>query len=348
MNNYSEHLILLNNTIQTALIQLNSLGKDAILMVVDEEGKLVGSITDGDVRRGLIKGITIDQQISNIIQPHPRFIRKEEYDIRKIIEFRDSNFRVIPVLDKTDKVIRIINFREMVSYLPLDVVIMAGGLGQRLLPLTATTPKPLLKVGNKPIIDHNISRLIMFGVDNLWISVKYLGEQISEYFGDGQKWKVKIDYIWEDQPLGTIGAVSKIKNFKHDYVLVSNSDLLTNLDYEQFFLDFLNQDADMSVLTIPYHVNVPYAVLEVNNKIVSSFKEKPMYTYYSNGGIYLIKKSILELIPENTRFDATDLLEKLINGGYKVTSFPLSGYWLDIGSPEDFSKAQVDIDNIKF
>lgn len=348
MNNHSEHLILLNNTIQNALIQLNGLGKDAILMVVDEAGKLVGSITDGDVRRGLIKGITINQQISNIIQPHPRFIRKEEYDIRKIIEFRDSNFRVIPVLDRNDKVIRIINFREMFSYLPVDAVIMAGGLGQRLLPLTATTPKPLLKVGGKPIIDHNISRLISFGVDNLWISVKYLGEQISDYFGNGESRKVKIDYVWEDQPLGTIGAVSKIKDFKHDYVLVSNSDLLTNLDYEQFFLDFLNQDADMSVLTIPYHVNVPYAVLEVNNKIVSSFKEKPLYTYYSNGGIYLIKRSILGLIPENSRFDATDLLEKLINEGYKVTSFPLSGYWLDIGSPEDFSKAQVDINNIKF
>ena len=163
---------------------------------------------------------------------------------------------------------------------------MAGGRGQRLQPLTNTVPKPLLKVGDKAIMEHNLDRLALFGIDDFWISVKYLGEQIENYFGSGNQKNVKIEYVWENEPLGTIGAVSQIQNFEHDYVLITNSDLLTNIDYEQFFLDFIKQKADLAVLTIPYQVNIPYAVLEMNNGTVKSFKEKPTYTYYSNGGIY--------------------------------------------------------------
>ena len=133
----------------------------------------------------------------------------------------------------------------------------------------------------------------LFGVDDFWFSVKYLGEKIEEFFGKGEKKNISIKYVWEDEPLGTIGAVSKIKDFKHNYVLVTNSDILTNIDYEHFFMEFIKKDADMAVVTIPYQVNIPYAVLETRNGNVVNFKEKPTYTYYSNGGIYLIKKSIL-------------------------------------------------------
>ena len=167
------------------------------------------------------------------------------------------------------------NFRSMISYLPIDAVIMAGGRGQRLSPLTDITPKPLLLVNDKPIIDHNISRLSQYGIDDFWISVKYMGEQIEAYFGNGFERNININYVWEDEPLGTIGAVSKIQTFQHDYVLVSNSDLLTNIDYEHFFLDFLEKDADISIVTIPYQVNIPYAVLETINGEVKNFKEKP-------------------------------------------------------------------------
>ena len=137
-------------------------------------------------------------------------------------------------------------------------------------------------------------------------------------------------------------------DFKHDYVLVTNSDILTNLDYEEFYKDFINKDADLSVVTIPYKVNIPYAVLETSNEKILSFKEKPSYTYYSNGGIYLIKKSVLEYIPKNSFFNSTDLMEKLISEDKKVMSYPFIGYWLDIGKHEDFKKAQKDIKNIKF
>jgi len=225
---------------------------------------------------------------------------------------------------------------------------MAGGRGQRLQPLTDTVPKSLLKVGDKAIMEHNLDRLALFGIDDFWVSVKYLGEQIENHFGKGIEKNINIEYVWESEPLGTIGAVSQIKNFEHDYILVTNSDLLTNIDYEQFFLEFIKQDADLAVLTIPYQVSIPYAVLETNNGDVRSFKEKPTYTYYSNGGIYLMKKEMLKYIPQDTFFNATDLIEKLINNKLKVISFPFSGYWLDVGKHEDFEKAQIEIYNIKF
>lgn len=348
MRNFRDHLILTGSSIKSALFKLNELAKDAILFVADPEGKLVGSLTDGDVRRGLLKGIMIDNVIEEIIQKNPRYIRKEEGDIQKIIEYREGNFRILPVVDKNHKIVNVINFREMRSYLPIDAVIMAGGRGERLRPLTDSTPKPLLKIGDKPIIEHNVDRLVAFGIDDFWISVRYLGEQIEAYFKDGSEKNIKTKYLYETKPLGTIGAIANEKEFLHDYILVTNSDILTNLNYEDFFLSFVESEADLSVVTIPYEVNVPYAVLETTNKHVVSFKEKPTYTYYSNGGIYLMKRKILELIPQNQFFNATDLMEKLIEEGYKVHSYPLRGYWLDIGKHEDFERAQEDIKHIKF
>ncbi len=347
MRNYREHLLLSESSIKQALIQLDALAKDAILFVIDENEKLIGALTDGDVRRGLIKGISIEDSVYSIIQVNPKFIRKGERDIQKVIEYREGNFRILPVLDKDDKVVNIINFREMRSYLPVDAVLMAGGRGNRLQPLTDTTPKPLLKVGGKAIMEHNVDRLSLYGIDDFWFSVKYLGEQIVDHFGDGANRNIAIQYVWEDAPLGTIGAVSKITNFNHDYVLVTNSDLLTNLDYEHFYLDFITNDADLSIVTIPYVVNVPYAVLETDDNQIKSFKEKPTYTYYSNGGIYLMKKSVLKYLPKDTHFNATDLMEKLIEEKKKVVSYPLLGYWLDIGKHDDFKKAQEDIKHLK-
>ncbi|MDP5200719.1 nucleotidyltransferase family protein [Flavobacterium sp. DG2-3] len=348
MRVYKDHLILSGSTIKEALMQLNVLAQDAILFVVDKQDKLIGALTDGDVRRGLLKDLTIENLVDEIIQKDPKYITKGENNLDKIIAYREGNFRIVPVLDENHRVVNVINFRVIKSYLPIDAVIMAGGRGQRLQPLTDTTPKPLLKIGDKPIMEHNLDRLTLFGIDDFWVSVKYLGEQIETHFGKGESKNIKIEYVWENEPLGTIGAVSQIKNFEHDYILITNSDLLTNIDYEQFFLEFIKQNADLAILTIPYQVNIPYAVLETDNGEVKSFKEKPIYTYYSNGGIYLIKKQMLNYIPKDTFFNATDLMEELIKNKLKVISFPFSGYWLDIGKHEDFEKAHVDIKNIKF
>lgn len=348
MIDFKKHLTVKGSSIKEALAKLNELAADAILFVTENDGRLLGSLTDGDVRRGFLRGLSLEHKVEDFIQTNPRFIRKGSYSIEQVIEYRKKSFKVIPVIDKEDHIVNVINFRFFKSYLPIDAVVMAGGRGERLKPLTDTTPKPLLKIGNKPIIEHNIDRLTAYGIDDFWISVRYLGSQIEDYFKDGRSKGVTIDYVWEEEPLGTIGAVSTIDSFQHDYILITNSDLLTNLDYEDFFLDFIQSEADLSVVTIPYSVNIPYAVLETNNGHVLSFKEKPTYTYYSNGGIYLVKREILKMLPKNGFFNATDLMELLISKKLKVNSYPLRGYWLDIGKPEDYKKAQEDIQHIRF
>lgn len=348
MRPFQDHLLSSGTIIREALKRLDKLSLDAVLFVVNDQKQLVGSLTDGDVRRGLIKGVTTEQPVDDVIETKPHFIRKGEQDLKKVIKYREKNYRIIPVLDKNNRIVNIINFRFLKSYLPVDVVIMAGGKGTRLRPLTDEVPKPLLKVGDKPVLEHNLNRLYLYGMDDFWISVNYLGDQIEKFFGDGNHNNVNIEYVREDEPQGTIGAVSKIRNFKHDYILITNSDILTNLDYENLFLQFLNEDADMAVVTIPYKVDIPYAVLETTNGHVMSLKEKPTFTYYSNGGIYLMKRKVTELIPKESFFDATDLMEKLIKSGKKVISHPFTGYWLDIGNEEDLKKAQKDISTINF
>jgi len=346
--NTEKHLIRSDQIIIDALKLLNELAIDAILFVVDENEKLVGSLTDGDVRRGLLQGNQLTDKVVKFIQPNPKYIRKDNYSMDDIIEFRSKYFRIIPVLDAGDRIITIINFRNLKSYLPLDAVIMAGGRGERLRPLTDTVPKPLLPIAGKSIIEHNIDRLISFGIDDFWISLNYLGEQIEAAFDNGSKKGVRIKYTWENEPLGTIGALGQIEDYAHKHILVMNSDLLTNVDFEDFFLDFIEKDADFSVLSIPYQIDVPYAILETEDQKVVNFKEKPSYNYFANGGIYLMKRELAIHIPKKSFYNATDLMKDLISKGKSVTSFPLRGYWLDIGKPMDYQKAQEDINHIVF
>jgi dTDP-glucose pyrophosphorylase len=347
MTSWRKHIIKLGSTIKQALVQLNELAADAILFVVDSEEKLIGSLTDGDVRRGFLRGLNFESKVEEFVQANPKYLVKGEFTLNQVISYRKGNYRILPVIDRKKSIVNILNFRFNKSYLPLDAVIMAGGRGERLRPLTDSIPKPLLKIGDKPIVEYNVDSLAAYGVHNIWVSIRYLGKQISEYFGDGSSKNLTIQYVDEFEALGTIGAVSLIENFEHDIILLLNSDILTNLDYEEFLLDFMESGADMSIATIPYSIKVPYAVLETTNNHVVSFREKPTYTYYSNGGIYLIKRSILKYIPKSSFFNATDLMEILLKLNLKVSSFPIVGYWLDIGNPEDFAKAQEDIKHIK-
>ncbi len=348
MNTYRKHLLAQGSTIKEALTRLDSLGIDAVLFIIDKDGKLVGSLSNGDVRRGLLNNATINDYVDTIMHIKPKYLCKGDRDIEKVIQYRESGYRIVPIIDKANDIVNVINFREIKSYLPVDAVIMAGGRGERLRPLTETTPKPMLFVGDKPILEHKLDQLISYGIDDIWISINYRGEQIQSYFSNGKDKNVVIKYITENEPLGTIGAISRVKDFSHDYILVANSDLLTNVDYEKFFLDFIEQGADFSVLGIPFIVNVPYAVLDTSSRLVRGFKEKPSYTYFSNGGIYLMKRSVIANIPTGEYFNATDLMEKLIVQGNKVISYPFYGYWLDIGRLEDFEKANKDIKVMTF
>lgn len=343
MRDYREHLINKDSLLKDSLVQLDKLAPDAILFVVDEYSHLLGSLTDGDVRRGLLVGKGLEERVFNYVQTNPKSIKKANYSIQEIIDLREQNFKVLPVLDEESRIVNVINFRIQKSYLPIDVLIMAGGRGSRLSPMTDTLPKPLLKVADKPIIDYNFDRLRYFGVDDFHISVRYLGDKIEDHFRQRNIRDVKINFIRENKPLGTLGAASLVEDFQNDFILVINSDLLTNIDFEDFFLDFLSKKADMSVVTIPYQVDIPYAVMETKNDKITSFKEKPTYTYYSNGGIYLVKRDILNRVPKNIFYNTTDLMEELISKGGNLLSYPNRRYWLDIGRPQDFEKAQLDV-----
>jgi dTDP-glucose pyrophosphorylase len=347
MENYSKHIAQIDTPVKEVLKKLDALASDAILFLVDHKQKLVGSLTDGDLRRGFIRGLDFETPLRDFIQPNPKYIQHGKYDLKEIISLREKFFTVFPVLNAKLEIINVVNFRHQKSYLPVDAMIMAGGRGERLKPLTNLKPKPLLVVGDKPIIEHNIDRLNTFGVDDIWISVKYMGEQIVQYLQDGKEKGVRINYVWENEALGTAGALTLVDDFAHDHILMMNSDLLTNIDFEDFYLFYQEQDADFAVACIPYQLNVPYAVMETDGNLVKSFKEKPTYTHYANAGIYLMKKKVIQSIPKNTLFNATDLMDLLISNNKKVVAYPLVNYWLDIGKHEDFQKAQMDIKNIK-
>jgi dTDP-glucose pyrophosphorylase len=334
--------------IPEALQKLNELASDAILFLIDDNKQLVGSLTDGDLRRGFIKGLGFKDHISQFMQLNPKYIEQGNNNIKEILALRDQFINVFPVLNGHKQIINVVNLRHQKSYLPVDALIMAGGRGERLKPLTDITPKPLLKVGEKPIIEHNIDRLNTYGIDDVWISVRYLGQQLVDYFQDGSKKSIRIKYIWEENALGTAGSLAFLEGLNHDHILMLNSDLLTNIDFEDLYLFFEHHQADFVVACIPYNVNVPYAVMETRDKKVIGFKEKPTYTYYSNAGIYLMKKEVIDLIPKNQAYNATDLMEQLIQQGKNVVAYPLLGYWLDIGNHRDFNKAQIDIKEIKF
>lgn len=348
MRPFERHIASIDIPVRESLKRLDILASDAILFLVDENNVLLGSLTDGDLRRGFIKGLGFEDHLSQFIQPNPKYIQQGKYNLKEIIGLREKFFTIFPVVNAEMQVINIVNFRHQKSYLPIDALIMAGGRGERLRPLTDATPKPLLKIGDKPIIEHNLDRLSTFGIDDIWISLRYLGNQLEEYLSDGSKKGIRINYVWEQDALGTAGALALVNDFIHDYVLLMNSDLLTNIDFEELFLFFEEQDADLVVACIPYQVNVPYAVMETENKLVKGLKEKPTYTHYSNAGIYLMKKEVISSIPKNQCFNATDLMEQLIQDGKKVGAYPLVGYWLDIGKHEDYKKAQEDIKHIKF
>ncbi len=349
MKDFSRNIIKETSIIKDALHALNSLGskENLTLFVVNNSQQMVATLTDGDIRRGLLSGKNINDSITSVMFRNFSFLEKDRFSLDDIREIRKKEIELVPFLDSNKKILRVIDLKHLRSVLPLDAVIMAGGEGKRLKPLTDNLPKPLLKVGDKPIIEHNIDRLRSFGIDTIFISINYLGDKISAYFGDGKNKGISIRYIREDKPLGTIGSVNCIKDYSHDTILVMNSDLLTDIDVEDFYRSFIERKADLSVATIPYRVNVPFAVVETDEERILSLKEKPSYTYYSNAGIYLLRKELLKYIPAGTHYNATDLMEKLISEGKKVSYYPILGYWLDIGQAEDYEKAQEDIRHLK-
>lgn len=340
MTDYQRYIIPDTATIKDALIALNSLSSDVLtLFVLDKNEHMVGTLTDGDIRRKLVDGSTLSDNIAIVMHTSFHYVNDCNVNVKEIKKFKEANITLLPCLDSEKRIIRIYNLKKQISILPFDAVLMAGGKGERLRPLTENVPKPLLKVGEKSIIDYNIDRLISYGVEHISVTVNYLKEQIENHFKETRE-GIQVHCVREPNFLGTIGSIKYVDSFQNDVVLVMNSDLFTNIDYEGFYLHFLENDADMSVAAVPYSVNVPYGIFELNGREVQGVKEKPTYNYYANAGIYLIKRKLLDLIPSEMFFNATDFMEILISKGHKVIRFPLTGYWIDIGKYEDYIKAQ--------
>ena len=336
----AQYVIQETATIREALVALDGKTHDwQTLFVVDDAERMVGTLTDGDIRRGFIHGAALEDVISRVMHRNFKCIHEGQKDALLLKSYRERQILFIPVLDEEDHILEIYNLAEYHNILPIDAVLMAGGKGERLRPLTEKMPKPLLPVGGKPIIDHNVDRLISYGIKHISITVNYLKEQIEEHFKEARK-NVLMHCIREPQFLGTIGSIKFVECFYNDTILVMNSDLFTNIDYENFYLYFLEQDADMSVAAVPYSVSIPYGILNFeDNRNIKGLIEKPTYDYYANAGIYLIKKSALDLIPTNMFFNATDLIEALIDHKKKVVCFPLNGIWIDIGNIQEYKRA---------
>lgn len=347
----SQHIVNEGQEARVALKAIDSL-EDSVsrtLFVINNENRLVGSLTDGDIRRGLLNGLEISNTISVFMNRNFKFLKSSNDNLSLIKKYSEAGAKLIPLIDDDSRLLEILDLKKLKTKLPITALIMAGGKGERLRPLTNNTPKPMLKIGDKPIIEHNIDRLISFGIKNIYISVKYLKEQIKEYFGNGNSRDINIYYLEEEEALGTIGALGFINETEYEDILVMNSDLLTNIDLEDFYKFYFENNAHMAVASIPYHVNIPYAVLETSGNIISSFSEKPSYTYYSNGGIYLLKLALKGLFEKGTFFNATDLMDKVIaEENLNLIHYPLLGYWLDIGKHQDYLQAQEDIKHINF
>lgn len=342
-----EFIITESSTIKDALIAINDITHDGeSLVVVDSEQEIIGTLTDGDIRRGLIAGAELTDSVCKIMHTDFKFINQTNFDVAYLKSFRDQRIMFIPILDEQKHVVDVINLNKFKSKLPIDAVLMAGGKGVRLRPLTETTPKPLLPVGDKPIIDYNIDSLMENGIKHISVTVNYLHEQLEEHFSNPVN-GVQIDCIKEPQFLGTMGATQFVTKFYNDVVLVMNSDLFTNIDYEDFYLHFMEHNADMSVAAVPYSISVPYGIFELEGRNIKGVKEKPVYNYFANAGIYLIKRELLENMPKNTFYNATDLMNDAVAAGKTVIRYPITGYWLDIGSHEEYKKANELVKHIK-
>lgn len=335
------HIISENSTLIEALRQINSFHFDPmVLFVVDNQQRMVGTITDGDSRRALISGAQLNVRLSDVMNKNFNFLTKDDDNIVKNIKRqKELKMKLVPILDEQKHIVDIIDLEHYCTTLPIDAVLMAGGKGERLRPLTEKTPKPLLPVGDKAIIDYNIDNLIHYGVKHISVTVNYLKEQLEDHFAT-ERDGIKIQCVREPRYLGTIGSIRFVENFYNDTILVMNSDLFTNIDFEDFYLHFIETRADMSAAAIPYSISVPYGIFNVKDDDITGLTEKPTYNYYANAGIYLIKRDVMNLIPDDTFFNATDLIELLIIQNKKVVRFPLNGYWIDIGNKDEYAKAQ--------
>ena len=315
-----------------------------IALIVDKDNNLIGTLTDGDVRRGLLKGLTLKSPIKAIVCTNPTIAKisdTKEYILKLALS---KKLRQIPIVNESLKVIGIEEIDELVKPKTKSnkVFLMVGGLGTRLRPLTENTPKPMLKVGNKPILQTIIEKFTDYGYKNFVMCMNYKFNTIKNYFKQGEDLGVNIEYILEDKRMGTAGALSLIKEKPVDSFFVINGDILTNVNFEYLHSYHKSNNSIATMCVRTYDFQVPYGVINIKNSRIISVKEKPIQKCFVSAGIYILSPEVLEYVPRNEFFDMPTLFEKLIADKKNVTPFPLREYWLDIGRIEEYKKANED------
>ncbi len=335
-----KNIINHSSSLLEALDMLNRLPGNAMtLFVVDDNNHLVGTLTDGDIRRGLLNGLSLEATAKEAACDKFKAITTNcSNQVEFLRQCRASGIKMVPILNADGSIAEIIDLNTTRTRLPLSAILMAGGKGERLRPMTLTTPKPLLKIEGKAIIDYNIEALAHVGIKNIAVTTRYLAEQIEEHFAS-EVAGVKVKCVKENVPLGTIGSASLVDLPEKGCTIVMNSDLLTTISFEELYLKHHESNADATIAVIPYQVSVPYAILTLDGDNVSGIAEKPSYSYYANAGIYIFNNNLLRNLPTDCRTDATDLIEQVIASNGRVSYYVINGTWIDVGSPTDFRQA---------
>ena len=316
-----------------------------IALVTSDDSQLLGTVTDGDVRRGLLAGIGLEDPVSNVMNSTPTVanLNQTPQDILSVM--KTKQLRQIPVVDTDQCVVGMEVIDSLLQCPRRDnpVILLAGGLGSRLMPLTENCPKPLLKVGDKPILERIIENFKAFGFHRFYLSVNYMAEMIEEYFGDGSQWEVEIDYLRERKRLGTAGAISLLPDKPELPFVVMNGDLLTKINFSHL-LDFHDNHAPMGTMCVrEYQFQVPFGVVKLDRHRLRGIDEKPVQRFFVNAGIYVLEPDVLNYVPNEDYLDMPTLFEDLLKNQHETAVFPIREYWLDIGRKDDFERANADI-----
>jgi len=320
-----------------------------IALVVDERRRLLGTLTDGDVRRALLRQVALDAPVECAMFTKPVTAAPHWSRERILALMEERQVLQVPVVDPDGRVVGLETLHGLLQkrHRPNAVFLMAGGFGTRLQPLTEHCPKPLLKVGDKPILELIVENFANAGFSRFYVSTHYRGEMIHAHFGDGSRWGVSIRYVHEEQPLGTAGALGLLPHDEIEVPLfMMNGDLLTNLSFENLLKFHQEHPAAATMCVREYEHRVPYGVVESDGHRVRSMVEKPLHRCFVNAGIYVLSPEVVRRVPRGQRIDMPDLLDQQIARGQHVNVFPMHEYWLDIGRMEDFQRAQFDIGGI--
>jgi dTDP-glucose pyrophosphorylase len=329
-----------NQSIRDALAVIDE-GGIQIALVTDANARLKGVVTDGDIRRGILQGLDLDAPVTAVMNEDPVTARRQEDRQQLIDTMQSRRIHQIPLVDDKGYLAGIVALDDLLrpTARPNPVVLMAGGLGTRLRPLTNECPKPLLEVGDKPILETIIEGFRSHGFHRFYLSVNYKADMIEDYFGDGSTWGADITYVHEDKRLGTAGPLSLLPERPDETLIVMNGDLLTTLNFAHL-LDFHHeQDSAATMCVREYEVQVPYGVVETNDQQMVGLDEKPVHRHFVNAGIYVLEPHTLDCVPANAFFDMPDLFEALIERGETASVFPVREYWQDVGQKDDFHRA---------